>query len=71
MSFGRNILPNAFNFFNQQHPGIKFTMEAASSLPYFDELVTCLSNDHLDYSVYRKFAYTDLYLHANLDHHPE
>ena len=57
---------------NSLHSNIEFTMEieADSSLPFLDVLVTWKENQKLGHTVFRKHTHTDRYLHKNSNHHP-
>ncbi|GJQ73286.1 hypothetical protein Trydic_g13658 [Trypoxylus dichotomus] len=65
-------IDNFFGNLNSQHPDIKSSMEVEKNgvVPYFHALVIRKILYRLRYSVYRKIAHTDRYLHADSHHHP-
>ena len=67
---GDKELSNFLGHLNSLHPSIQFTMEidANSSLPFLDVLVTRKENHKLGHTVYRKPTHTDRYKNSN--HHP-
>jgi hypothetical protein len=69
---GREELQVFFQHLNSIHSNIKFSMELEqnNTFPFLDVLVSRRPDGSLGYMVYRKPTHTDLYLHAESEHHP-
>ena len=65
-------LQNFLQYLNSLHPNIQFTMETEKDdkLVFLDVLVKKKLDGLLGHTMYRKPTHTDLYLHANSEHHP-
>ena len=57
---------------NNQHPRVKFTMEAENNnqIPFLDVLVSRTDSNQLQTSVYRKPTHTNQYVHYQSNHPP-
>jgi hypothetical protein len=69
---GEEELQNFLQYLNSLHPNIQFTMETEKDdkLTFLEVLVKKKLDGSLGQTVYRKPTHTDLYLHANSEHHP-
>ena len=68
---GEEELQDFLQHLNSLHPNIQFTMETEkdNKLAFLDVLVKKRSDGSLGHTVYRNPTHTDLYLHANSEHH--
>lgn len=69
---GKEKFIEFFNFLNNLHMNIRFTMEmeAWGQLPFLDSLVYHRDNCSLGQRVYKTPTHTDIYLNAARCHHP-
>ena len=69
---GEEELQNFLQYLNSLHTNIQFTMETEKDdkLTFLDVLVKKKLDGLLGHTMYRKPTHTDLYLHANSEHHP-